>query len=162
MAEAMYLGKPVIATGYSGNLDFMTGENSYLVDYELVPIGPDAAPYPADGEWAEPNVDHAAALMREVFENPAGARQRGERAAADIRQTTRPGLGEQMRALQHTHARGAAGGPAIMRGRYDPSVSGRGARGPATRRPARELARSRSALLRAIKPFTAYQSQVNG
>ena len=34
MAEAMYLGKPVIATGYSGNLDFMTAENSYLVDYE--------------------------------------------------------------------------------------------------------------------------------
>ena len=35
MAEAMYVGKPVIATGYSGNLDFMTAENGLLVDYEL-------------------------------------------------------------------------------------------------------------------------------
>ncbi len=33
MAEAMALGKPVVATGYSGNLHFMTPENSYLVDY---------------------------------------------------------------------------------------------------------------------------------
>ena len=45
----MYFGKPVIATGYSGNLDFMDDENSYLVDYELVPIGEGAAPYPAGG-----------------------------------------------------------------------------------------------------------------
>ncbi len=49
MAEAMLLGKPVIATGYSGNVDFMTPENSYLVDYELAPIGEGAEPYPADG-----------------------------------------------------------------------------------------------------------------
>ncbi len=44
MAEAMYLGKPVIATGYSGNLDFMTEENSLLVDYQLVPIGSGVPP----------------------------------------------------------------------------------------------------------------------
>ena len=36
MAEAMALGKPVIATGYSGNLHFMTPENSYLVDFARV------------------------------------------------------------------------------------------------------------------------------
>ena len=34
-AEAMAIGKPVIATGYSGNLDFMTDANAYLVDYTL-------------------------------------------------------------------------------------------------------------------------------
>ena len=39
MAEAMSLGKPVIATRYAGNLDFMTADNSLLVDYRLVPIG---------------------------------------------------------------------------------------------------------------------------
>ena len=48
MAEAMYFGRPVIATGYSGNLDFMTEENSYLVPHTLVEIGPDANPYPPD------------------------------------------------------------------------------------------------------------------
>ena len=35
LAEAMYLGKPAIATNYSGNVDFMTPENSYLVEYRL-------------------------------------------------------------------------------------------------------------------------------
>ncbi len=35
MAESMYLGKPVIGTAYSGNVDFMTQENSYLVDYRI-------------------------------------------------------------------------------------------------------------------------------
>ena len=39
LAEAMYLGKPVIATGYSGNMEFMTQQNSYPVDYTLRPIG---------------------------------------------------------------------------------------------------------------------------
>ena len=61
MAEAMLMGKPVIATGYSGNLDFMTAENSYLVDYTLSRIGPGSDPYPADSQWAEPDLDHAAA-----------------------------------------------------------------------------------------------------
>ena len=37
LAEAMYLGKPVIATGYSGNMEFMTQQNSYPVDYTLGP-----------------------------------------------------------------------------------------------------------------------------
>ncbi len=82
MAEAMYVGKPVIATGYSGNLDFMTAENGLLVDYELVPIGPGAPPYPADGEWADPNVEHAAALMRLVFDDPAAATALGEASGA--------------------------------------------------------------------------------
>ena len=49
MAEAMLLGKPVLATGYSGNVDFMTAENSYLVDYAMAPIGPGARSLPAGG-----------------------------------------------------------------------------------------------------------------
>jgi hypothetical protein len=83
-AEAMALGKPVIATGYSGNLDYMTPQNSYLVDYELTPIGPGSAPYPPSGSWAEPDTEHAARLMRDVFEDQTAARARGERAASDI------------------------------------------------------------------------------
>jgi glycosyltransferase involved in cell wall biosynthesis len=85
LAESMWLGKPVIATGYSGNIDFMTGENSYLVDHRLVPIGPGSEPYPADALWAQPDTDHAAHLMRHVFEHRDEARARGQRAASDIR-----------------------------------------------------------------------------
>jgi glycosyltransferase involved in cell wall biosynthesis len=90
MAEAMYFGKPVIATAYSGNLDFMTTENSFLVPASLTKIGPDANPYPADGEWADPDLDRAAELMREAFIDPAAAEERGRRAASDIRLTHSP------------------------------------------------------------------------
>jgi hypothetical protein len=84
LAEAMSLGRPVIATGYSGNLDFMTDRNSYLVAHEMAPVGPGSAPYPPEAEWAEPDIEHAARLMREVFENQDAARQRGRLAAAEI------------------------------------------------------------------------------
>ena len=87
MAEAMYLGKPVIATAYSGNLDFMTAENSYLVDHEQVEIGDGAEPYPAEARWAEPDVNHAARLMREVFDDREQAERRARRGARDIRRT---------------------------------------------------------------------------
>lgn len=90
LAEAMYLGKPVVATAYSGNLDFMTPHNSYLVDYELAPIGPGADPYPPTARWAEPDLDHAAALMREVYEDRDGARERGRLGQEEIRRTHSP------------------------------------------------------------------------
>ena len=66
LAEAMLLGKPAIATGYSGNLQFMTPANSWLAGYELTPVGEGVEIYPPDALWAEPDLDHAAALMREV------------------------------------------------------------------------------------------------
>lgn len=84
MAEAMLLGKPVIATGYSGNLDFMTPANSLLVDYQLTPLLQDYPPYPRGAAWAEPCTEHAARLMRWVVEHPHEARILGERARADV------------------------------------------------------------------------------
>ena len=62
LAEAMAIGKPVIGTGYSGNVDFMNAENSYLVDYEIGRVGPDCEIYPPEGRWAQPSVEHAAEL----------------------------------------------------------------------------------------------------
>lgn len=84
MAEAMAWGKPVIATAYSGNLEFMTPENSFLVPWTPAVIPPDAAPYPAGGVWAEPDLDEAARLLRLVVERPDVAAERGARAAQDI------------------------------------------------------------------------------
>ena len=85
MAEAMYFGKPCIATAWSGNLDFMTPDNSYLVDYKLVELVRDWGPYKTGWTWAEPDVDHAVHLMREVYEQRSEAQARGARAANDIR-----------------------------------------------------------------------------
>ncbi|MFN2463696.1 MAG: glycosyltransferase family 4 protein [Candidatus Dormibacteria bacterium] len=85
LAEAMLLGKPTIATGYSGNLDFMTSENSYLVRAAEVPVGPGIPIYPAEGMWGEPDLDDAARLMREVAADPEAARAKGAIAREDIR-----------------------------------------------------------------------------
>ena len=80
----MSLGTPVIATGYSGNTDFTTPHNSYLVDWKPTRVGPDVEIYPPEGTWAEPDLDHAASLMRHVWEHPQEAGLRGARAQADI------------------------------------------------------------------------------
>ena len=87
LAEAMYLGKPVIATRYSGNLDFMSDTNSYLVDYELRPVGEGNYPYPPEAEWADADLDDAARLIRDVFDRPLEAARRARHGAADIRRT---------------------------------------------------------------------------
>ena len=84
MAEAMVLGKPVIATGFSGNLMYMSEENSYLVRHEVQPIPEDCEPYPEGGEWAEPDIEHAASLMRRVYEHPEEALEKGQRARKDL------------------------------------------------------------------------------
>ena len=85
MAEAMLLGKPAIATGYSGNVDFMTSTNSLLVDYKLVELTEKTEPYEPGARWAEPSIDHAAQLMRRVYQNRDWARRLGETAKADLR-----------------------------------------------------------------------------
>jgi glycosyltransferase involved in cell wall biosynthesis len=85
MAEAMLLGKPTIATGYSGNMDFMTEANSLLVDYRIVELGKVYPPYTADQHWAEPSVDHAASLMRRLYDDRAFAAELGATGAADLR-----------------------------------------------------------------------------
>ena len=109
-AEAMMLGKPVIATGYSGNLDYMSHENSYLVDYTLCEVGPGCSPYPADAHWADADVGHAARLMREVFDDQQAARARGALAAAQLADTHSVlAAGETMRRrLESIDARRAA------------------------------------------------------
>lgn len=82
MAEAMLMGKPVIATNYSGNVDFMNETNSLLVPYELVRLGRTIPPYDADLLWAEPSIERAAAWMRRLVDEPDWARDVGARAKA--------------------------------------------------------------------------------
>lgn len=84
LAEAMAHGKPVIATGYSGNLNFMNEANSYLVPYRLTELEEDVGSYPAGSVWAEPDLDEAARLMRHVVENREEARERAERGRRTI------------------------------------------------------------------------------
>jgi hypothetical protein len=79
-----------VATGYSGNLEFMDERNSYLVGHDLVPIPVGCDPYPAGSVWAEPDLDEAAELMRRVVDDPAGARAVAEQGQRDIRRFHSP------------------------------------------------------------------------
>ena len=83
IAEAMAFGVPVIATGYSGNMDFMTHDNSLPVEYQLVEVEADG-PYLGTGVWAEPNIDDAVDKFREIVRNEALARKISTAGAVDI------------------------------------------------------------------------------
>jgi glycosyltransferase involved in cell wall biosynthesis len=85
IADAMALGKPVIATGWSGNTDFMDVSNSFPVGYRLVALKENVGPYQAGEVWAEPSVEHAAELMRFVVDHPDEARAVGAAARETIR-----------------------------------------------------------------------------
>lgn len=85
--EAAFAGKPVIMTGYGGQLDFLPGHLSHHVDFRIVPARPEGqidASYKGHF-WAEPNLDHGAQLMREVFSHRAEARERGRALQAFVR-----------------------------------------------------------------------------
>jgi len=84
LAESMLMGKPVIATGYSGNLDFMTPDTAHLIDYKLVPITEDLSPYPKGCLWADPSIEQAASAMRAVSERPEQAKALGQRAKQHV------------------------------------------------------------------------------
>src|SRR5438105_10409224 len=83
LAEAMLMGKPVIATAYSGNVDFTWPSNSLLVEYERVAITQDLPFYPKGSVGAEPSVAQAAAHMRWVYEHQEDARGLGGVGQAD-------------------------------------------------------------------------------
>jgi glycosyltransferase involved in cell wall biosynthesis len=87
MAEAMAFGRPAIATGWSGNVDFMVPGTSLLADHALVPVPPGAYPHGEGQVWAEPSVEHAAGLIEQLLDDPEGARAMGRRARAHVEKT---------------------------------------------------------------------------
>ena len=85
LITAMFLGKPVVATAYSANMDFMTEENACLVGYTLCPVPAGAYPYSEGQMWAEPNICQAVDHMIKLVSNRDYARGLGENASRDIR-----------------------------------------------------------------------------
>jgi len=84
LGEAMALAKPVIATAYSGNLDFMDDTTALLVPARRVEVGADAAPYAPTDHWGDPDLGEAATLMRRVAEDPGAGVEIGRRGREHV------------------------------------------------------------------------------
>jgi glycosyltransferase involved in cell wall biosynthesis/SAM-dependent methyltransferase len=76
LARALSVGCPVVATGYGGPMEFLSEEYAELVAYSTTTSTAGAYPYPAGTEWAEPDLDGAAAALRLVFDDLAAARRK--------------------------------------------------------------------------------------
>lgn len=164
LAEAVAAGVPVLATGYSGPLDFLTPSSAYLAGYRLVEVGPGNDPYPPGARWAEPDLDEAAALMREVRADPEAARERARLARERLAESHSPMATG--RAMAGRLARRAG-----LAGRGDDSASAGlaeldrriAASAPipavARRNPLRRAARQ--LVLRLLRPHTVHQRRVD-
>lgn len=84
MAEAMYWGKPVIATGYSGNLEFMNSFNSYLINYSLIKNILEDNNYDDEIIWAQPNEEEASSVLKYVYNNYSEASLKGKNGQKTI------------------------------------------------------------------------------
>ena len=84
--DAATRGKPVIATGFGGPLDYLPPDDAYLVRNRLVPVRNDLGKpsFTDDQQWAEPDTAHAGQLMRHVFTCREEASERGQRLQARI------------------------------------------------------------------------------
>lgn len=87
LAEALLLGTPVVATGWSGNLEFMEALPGLLIRHALIPVHDHASVYAGDrgARWAEPDLSDAAAKLRWVRANPAAARALATRGGEAVR-----------------------------------------------------------------------------
>jgi glycosyltransferase involved in cell wall biosynthesis len=87
MAEAMLAGVPLVATGWSGNMDFMDETSALLVPFRMVEAADRNGVYGQDEHWADPDVDAAAEHLRALAERPADfdAMRRAARAMAQER-----------------------------------------------------------------------------
>ncbi|MEO1366304.1 MAG: glycosyltransferase [Acidobacteriota bacterium] len=84
VAESMLRGTPVVATPYSGVTDFFDSTTGWPTAYELLTLERAAGPYPAGSRWAEPDVEHAAELLRAVAAGGDDVARRVDRARRHV------------------------------------------------------------------------------
>ncbi len=84
-AEAMFFGKPVIATGSSGNMEFMNDRVAFPIRYSLQPLKEGEYLHFEDQFWAYADVAHSADVLIRIVDDPSLRRRRGKRARAHMR-----------------------------------------------------------------------------
>jgi glycosyltransferase involved in cell wall biosynthesis len=121
--DAAAHGNPVVTTGFGGQLDYLAG-SPHLVRFELVPVqDPVGFPsYAPNQRWAEPDVEHAARLLREVAADPHRVTMRAQPIAAEINRRYSPLVvaGAFRRAVEQQDPR--SGRPAERPGSHDPQA----------------------------------------
>jgi glycosyltransferase involved in cell wall biosynthesis len=86
VAEAMFLGKPVVSTDWSATAEYVTPRNGFPVRYQLVRLENHIDEYVRGSEWAEPDVDHAVSCMETLAADPRLCAALGGQAARDVRE----------------------------------------------------------------------------
>ncbi|NLL77142.1 MAG: glycosyltransferase family 4 protein [Clostridiales bacterium] len=86
LAEAMALGKPVIATNWSAPTEFMDGESACLVSYKLIKLKKTIGPYEKGNYWADADTDHAADYMKKLWEDREYREKIGRNAQTYIKE----------------------------------------------------------------------------
>jgi glycosyltransferase involved in cell wall biosynthesis len=85
IVEAMYLRVPVVATAYSGNMDFMNSANSAQVGYTLIPVCDPQGTYGGVGQvWADPDIAQAANWLQRLRSDSTLCSAITDRAYADV------------------------------------------------------------------------------
>jgi len=86
LAEALCAGLPTVGTGWSGNMEFMTEENSHPIRFSPVDVCDPQFKYPSNlGQWADPDEEHAAAALSHIMANRAEAEHKAMAGAAATR-----------------------------------------------------------------------------
>jgi glycosyltransferase involved in cell wall biosynthesis len=98
-AEAMLLGRAVVATGWSGNMQFMDNDTAALTGYKLVPARDPRRVFEVPGAvWAEPNMADAVTQLRRLADDATARAEIGRRAREAV--SARLGGDELVRALR--------------------------------------------------------------
>lgn len=87
--EAAGAGNPVIATGWGGQLDYLSDQLSFLTRYQLTPVIDvlGEASYSNDQRWAKPDPESVCQLLKWVFSEPESAQVKATTLASKLHHT---------------------------------------------------------------------------
>ena len=106
VAEAMVMGRPVIATDYSATTELVTPNTGFPVNFRLIPVEEGQYPFHSGQHWADADVDHAAWLMRRILAGGSDVERRVTAAQRHVRENYGPGVvgrsqRRRLRMIQH-------------------------------------------------------------
>ena len=103
-AEALAAGKVVVATDYGGSTEFISDQTGYPVQWSRIDVGPDDYILAENSTWANPSVDHAAAALRAIYDDPLQAREKAHKGFQNLVENhSYEAVGRRMVNILHEH-----------------------------------------------------------